>query len=222
MSDLPGSPNLGFLATYDAPLVVVDARAEQHFPEDPAACQMKLCRFGELLAQQLAARLGLFVSVAEPEADLLGGFGATAICRARCSTCSMTVAGSATRRRPLPGIAVSAPSHKPSLSVPAPPAGASGVVRLAGGNIRNGYIYLRTVERLLSADVIGGTTASAAARRLLTITFDPGPDHRNRRGGRQDDPPGPVGFHFNPIILPARPYSTPKHSRACKRASCVL
>lgn len=71
-SNLPGSPNFSFLATYDAALVVVAARAEQYFPEDPVTCLMKLRQFGELLAQQLAARLGLFVSVEEPQAELLG------------------------------------------------------------------------------------------------------------------------------------------------------
>lgn len=71
-STLPGSPNFSFLATYDAALVIVAARAEQYFPEDPVTCLMKLRQFGELLAQQLAARLGLFVSVEEPQADLLG------------------------------------------------------------------------------------------------------------------------------------------------------
>ena len=77
--------------------------------------------------------------------------------------------------RPLSGIPVSPPSHKPSMAVSSPPVGASGVVRLTGGNIRNGHIYLRTVERLLPPDVIGGPNASAAARRHLTVTFDPGP-----------------------------------------------
>jgi type I restriction enzyme R subunit len=73
-ADLPPSANFSFLAAYDAALVVVAARAEQYFPHDPITCLMKLRQFGELLAQQLAARTGLFTSVDEPQADLLGRF----------------------------------------------------------------------------------------------------------------------------------------------------
>ena len=45
------SPNFGFLGRYDASLVMVGARAEQYFPDDPVTTLMKLRQFGELLAQ---------------------------------------------------------------------------------------------------------------------------------------------------------------------------
>jgi hypothetical protein len=47
-------------------------------------------------------------------------------------------------------------------------------IRLTGGNIRNGHIYLRQARHLLPEDVIGGPNATAAASSLLTVTFDPG------------------------------------------------
>lgn len=67
----PQSPNFGFLARYDARLVLVATRAEQYFPEDPVTSLMKLRQFGEMLAQQVAARTGVFATMEESQAELL-------------------------------------------------------------------------------------------------------------------------------------------------------
>lgn len=69
------SPNFGFLSRYDTALVMVAARAEQYFPDDPVTTLMKLRQFGELLAQQLAARTGVYTSFEEPQAELLARMG---------------------------------------------------------------------------------------------------------------------------------------------------
>ena len=50
----------------------VASLAERYFPEDPVTCLMKLRQFGELLAQQVAARAGVFVAADEPQSELLG------------------------------------------------------------------------------------------------------------------------------------------------------
>ena len=77
--------------------------------------------------------------------------------------------------RILPSVLVSPLSPKSPVAAATLAADDAGVVRLTGGNIRNSHIYLRTVQRLLPPDVIGGANASAAARRQFTVTFDPGP-----------------------------------------------
>ena len=66
------SVNFGFLARYDATLASVAGLAERYFPDDPITCLMKLRQFGELLAQQLAARAGVFADIDERQSDLLG------------------------------------------------------------------------------------------------------------------------------------------------------
>jgi type I restriction enzyme R subunit len=66
--------NFGFLARYDAALLAVALRAEQYFSNDPVTCLMKLRQFGELLAQQVAARMGVYSSVEESQSDLLARF----------------------------------------------------------------------------------------------------------------------------------------------------
>ena len=63
--------NFEFLKQYDTKLVRFGALAERYFKEDPNTSLIKLRQFAELLAQQLAARLGLFTSSEEPFADLL-------------------------------------------------------------------------------------------------------------------------------------------------------
>jgi type I restriction enzyme R subunit len=73
---MPSSPrqtsaNFGFLARFDGALVAVAAQAERYFSDDPVTCLMKLRQFGELLAQQVAARAGVFVAVEEAQSDLL-------------------------------------------------------------------------------------------------------------------------------------------------------
>lgn len=64
--------NFGFLARYDSTLVGVASMAERYFADDPITCLMKLRQFGELLAQQLAARAGVFNTIEEGQSDLLG------------------------------------------------------------------------------------------------------------------------------------------------------
>lgn len=63
--------NFDFLNAYDAQLVRLGALAERYFKEDPNTSLIKLRQFAELLAQQLAARMGLYTSANEPFADLL-------------------------------------------------------------------------------------------------------------------------------------------------------
>jgi type I restriction enzyme, R subunit len=60
MSTAPENPNFGFLARHDAVLVRLAALAERYFPDDPVTTLMKLRQFGEMLAQQVGARAGLF------------------------------------------------------------------------------------------------------------------------------------------------------------------
>lgn len=64
--------NFGFLARYDPLLVQVAALVERYFPDDPVTALMKLRQFGELLAQQAAARAGVSASSDEPQAERLG------------------------------------------------------------------------------------------------------------------------------------------------------
>jgi type I restriction enzyme, R subunit len=63
--------NFAFLAGYDAQLVRLGALAERYFPDDPNTCLIKLRQLAELLAQQVAARVGLYASADEPFSDLL-------------------------------------------------------------------------------------------------------------------------------------------------------
>jgi type I restriction enzyme R subunit len=65
------SPNFGFLARYDAALARVAWTAERYFPEDPVTALMKLRQFGELLAQQIAARAGVTTDPRDNQNDLL-------------------------------------------------------------------------------------------------------------------------------------------------------
>jgi len=63
--------NFEYLATYDAQLVRLGALAELRFHDAPNSCLIKLRQFAELLAQQLAARMGYVFSSGKPFADLL-------------------------------------------------------------------------------------------------------------------------------------------------------
>ena len=60
MSTWASSPNFGFLVSADTILVRTAALAERYFPDDPVTSLMKLRQFGEALAQQVAARTGVF------------------------------------------------------------------------------------------------------------------------------------------------------------------
>ena len=63
--------NFAFLADYDEQFVRLGTLAERYFRDDPNTCLIKLRQLGELLAQEVAARFGLFSSTDEPQADLL-------------------------------------------------------------------------------------------------------------------------------------------------------
>ena len=67
MTVRPG--NFLYLDRYDNQLVRLGSLAERYFKEDPNTCLIKLRQLAELLAQQLAARMGLFTSSDEPFAD---------------------------------------------------------------------------------------------------------------------------------------------------------
>jgi type I restriction enzyme R subunit len=70
MADIP-SPNFAFLQGHDAQLVRLGALAERYFTDDPVTCLIKLRQFGEVLAQLVAAKAGLFEDNQEAQADLL-------------------------------------------------------------------------------------------------------------------------------------------------------
>lgn len=63
--------NFVFLSQHDERLHTLSALAERYFVDDPNTCLIKLRQFGEALAQEVAARGGVFVSSNEPQNDLL-------------------------------------------------------------------------------------------------------------------------------------------------------
>jgi len=63
--------NFAFLEAYDSRLVHLGKLAEKYFRDDPNTSIIKVRQLGEALAQQLAARLGLYTSPEEPQSDLL-------------------------------------------------------------------------------------------------------------------------------------------------------
>jgi type I restriction enzyme, R subunit len=63
--------NFSFLASHDEQLVRLGALAERYFADDPCTTLIKLRQLCELLAQQVAARYGVFNSPDEPQVDLL-------------------------------------------------------------------------------------------------------------------------------------------------------
>jgi hypothetical protein len=65
------SGNFAFLKSHDAQLVRLGALAERYFHDDPNTCLIKLRQFGELLAQLIAAKTGLFQTGDESQVDLL-------------------------------------------------------------------------------------------------------------------------------------------------------
>src|SRR3984957_17627775 len=67
----PISANFDFLGKQDAQLVRLGALAERYFKDDPNTCLIKLRQFGEVLAQLMAAKAGLFSSPEEQQTDLL-------------------------------------------------------------------------------------------------------------------------------------------------------
>lgn len=65
------SPNFGHLATVFPQLALQGAKAERYVFEDPSVALVELRRLGEMLAREAAARIGLYTSSTEPQADLL-------------------------------------------------------------------------------------------------------------------------------------------------------
>ena len=65
------SGNFGFLKAHDPQLVRLGALAERYFHDDPNTCLIKLRQFGELLAQIIAAKAGLYTAQEESQSDLL-------------------------------------------------------------------------------------------------------------------------------------------------------
>lgn len=63
--------NFAFLQTHDEQLVRLGMLAEQYFATDPNTCLLKLRQYGELLAQLVAAQIGLYTSPEEAQYDLL-------------------------------------------------------------------------------------------------------------------------------------------------------
>jgi type I restriction enzyme R subunit len=67
----PPSTNFAPLQAHDAQLVRLGMLAERYFAEDPNTSLLKVRQFAELLAQSVAARVGLFSSTEEAQYDLL-------------------------------------------------------------------------------------------------------------------------------------------------------
>src|SRR3712207_4024347 len=67
----PTSPNFQFLAGHDPLLVALGAQAERLFADDPVTCLMKLRQLGEVLAQHVAANMGLSVQERTPQFQLI-------------------------------------------------------------------------------------------------------------------------------------------------------
>lgn len=65
------SPNFGHLAKVVPLLALQGAKAERYVFEDPSIALVRLRQLGEMLAQEAAARIGLYVSPTEAQADLL-------------------------------------------------------------------------------------------------------------------------------------------------------
>lgn len=63
--------NFAHLARLQADLAQLGGRAERFFSEDPNTCLLKLRQFAELLAQQVAARAGLYLPEEDSQATLL-------------------------------------------------------------------------------------------------------------------------------------------------------
>ena len=63
--------NFDFLAHHDPRLVVLGAEAERQFAEFPVACLGSLRRFGEILAQRAAAKVGVLVDAKVNQAEVL-------------------------------------------------------------------------------------------------------------------------------------------------------
>ncbi|MFO7561809.1 MAG: type I restriction-modification system endonuclease [Enhygromyxa sp.] len=67
----PISANFQFLAVHDPLLDKFGAQAERYFADDPSTSLIKLRQFGEVLAQRVAARAGLYEDPEESQVELL-------------------------------------------------------------------------------------------------------------------------------------------------------
>ena len=65
------SPNFGFLSKRYPELERIGAQSERYFSDDPIVSLITIRRFGEVLAQLVAAGSGLFTDAGEAQADLL-------------------------------------------------------------------------------------------------------------------------------------------------------
>lgn len=65
------SQNFAFLRHHSRELVKLGTLAERYFADDPNTCLIKLRQFGEVLAQLLAAKIGLYEEPGESQARLL-------------------------------------------------------------------------------------------------------------------------------------------------------
>jgi type I restriction enzyme R subunit len=63
--------NFGFLRVHDEQLVRFGLLAEKYFADDPNTYFLKLRQFGEVLAQLVASRAGLYTVTEEPQSELL-------------------------------------------------------------------------------------------------------------------------------------------------------
>jgi type I restriction enzyme R subunit len=63
--------NFGHLQEHDEQLVRLGVLAEKYFAEDPNTCLLKLRQMAELLAQLVAAKVGLLATPSEAQYDLL-------------------------------------------------------------------------------------------------------------------------------------------------------
>ncbi|WP_413297029.1 type I restriction-modification system endonuclease [Synechococcus sp. MIT S9452] len=63
--------NFTHIAVHDKELFRLSSNAERYFPDDPNTSLIKLRQFGELLAQQVASRFGLYTSAEETQLELL-------------------------------------------------------------------------------------------------------------------------------------------------------
>jgi type I restriction enzyme R subunit len=59
------------MQVHSAQCVRLAALAERYFRDDPNTCLIKLRQLGEVLAQEVAARMGMYTAPDEPQADLL-------------------------------------------------------------------------------------------------------------------------------------------------------
>jgi tetratricopeptide (TPR) repeat protein len=65
------SSNFAFLQAHEPQLAQIATLAEKYYTNDPVTCLMKLRQFGELLAQLVAKKVGLYLIPDEPQLDLL-------------------------------------------------------------------------------------------------------------------------------------------------------